>query len=253
MAGTAAAAASGPTVTIAASSRFSPIFHDVVVIYNTGVYSKATIHGTIRDAAAGEVATLFAQEFPFKKAPVKLGSVTLKAAKSSYSFTVAPNLYTKYAVRVFASATAAKPLATSRVQAVFNLGHEEVTGGAQCRRPVCHETFHVYILVPSSAFRTEAAKHVYPYFGLSLSAKGEPAPPKWWHLNAGHASVSKPRRISNGEFGYTVSYSFTIGNDGYYWSWTTCVKDAVTTDGLGLPGSHGCGASRVSTNVAYLG
>ncbi len=32
-----------------------------------------------------------------------------------------------------------------------------------------------------------------------------------------------------------------------------CVKDTVSRDGLGLPGSHGCGARRVLRTVSYLG
>jgi hypothetical protein len=244
------AQAAGPTITIAASSKFVAVTHDVFVIYDYGPYSKATIHGTISGATAGDVATLFAQEFPFKTAPVKLGSITLKAATTSYSFTVAPNLYTKYAVRVFSGT---QRLATTGVQAVYTLPRESATGGSTCGRPTCHETFHLYTIIPSSAFRTEAVKHLYPYFGLNLSTSGEPNPPNWLYLNGGHAVVSKPRRISGAEFEITLSYSFTIGNDGYYWLWNACLKDTVGADGLGLPGSHGCGATRISKTVYYLG
>jgi hypothetical protein len=79
------------------------------------------------------------------------------------------------------------------------------------------------------------------------------SPPRWLYLDAGHASVSGARRISAGEFERTLMFSFTIGNDGFYWGWTVCTKDAVSRDGLGLPGSHGCGARRVLRTVSYLG
>ena len=91
------------------------------------------------------------------------------------------------------------------------------------------------------------------YFGVNLSATGTPPPPRWLYLNAGHASVSGARRISATEFEMTVTYTFTIGNDGYYFEWATCAKDTVSSDDLGLPGSHGCGARRILRTVNYLG
>jgi hypothetical protein len=39
-------------------------------------------------------------------------------------------------------------------------------------------------------------KHVYPYFGLNLSATSTPPYPAWLYLNAGNAHVSLPHRIS---------------------------------------------------------
>ena len=77
--------------------------------------------------------------------------------------------------------------------------------------------------------------------------------PRWLYLDGGDASVSGARRISANEFEITVTYSFTIGDDGYYFEWNTCTKDTLSADGLGLPGSHGCGARRIRGNVNYLG
>ena len=71
-----------------------------------------------------------------------------------------------------------------------------------------------------------------------------PPAPRWLYLDGGNASVSGARRISATEFEITITYSFTIGNDGYYFDWGACAKDTVSRDGLGLPGSHGCGARR---------
>ena len=62
------AQAAAPTVTIAAGSKIKPVTGDVYAVYLGGSYGNATIHGTITGAAAGEVATLYAQRFPFTKA-----------------------------------------------------------------------------------------------------------------------------------------------------------------------------------------
>jgi hypothetical protein len=107
--------------------------------------------------------------------------------------------------------------------------------------------------LPSSALSVEMRKHVYPYFGLNLSPVAVPPAPTWLYLNGGHASVSAVRRISASVYETTITFTFTIGNDGYYWYWNACTKDSVSADGLGLPGYHGCGASKVLPTAAYLG
>ena len=119
---------------------------------------------------------------------------------------------------------------------------------------MCRKTLHIYTVLPSSALGVEMSKPLYPYFGINLStATGTPPPPRWLYLNAGHASVSGARRISASEFEMTLTFSFTIGNDGYHLAWNGCAKDTVSRDGLGLPGSHGCGARRILPTVSYLG
>ena len=253
LAATSVAQAAAPAVTIAATAKLKPVTGDVFVVYRAGAYSTAKIHGTITGAAAGEVARLYAQPFPYKKPAVPAGAVTVKAATTPYSFTVTPALATHYAVRLFASSTSTAPLAVSRVQSVYLTNAQTYSSFQSCKRPVCHETFRVYTYVPSSALSFEMSKHVYPYFGLSLSRSGTPAPPKWLVLDGGHAAVTKARRISADEFVNTFSYTFTIGNDGYYWIPGSCTKDAVTRDGVGLPGRHSCGAGRISTSAVYVG
>ena len=132
------AQAAAPTVTIAAASKIKPVTGDVYVVYLGGSYGNATIHGTITGAAAGEVATLYAQPFPFTKAAAPVRSVTLSAAGTrTYSFTVTPTLATRYKVMLFAKTT---PLATSPIKFVYVVSGGSVTGGARCGRPVCKET-----------------------------------------------------------------------------------------------------------------
>ena len=245
------AQAAAPTITIAAASKIKPVTGDVYVVYLGGSYNNATIHGTITAAAAGEVATLYAQRFPYTKAPAPLRSVTLSGSGTrTYSFTVTPTLATRYEVKLFAKSTL---LATSPTKSVYVVASGSVTGGASCGRPVCKETFRVYTVLPSSALSVEMRKHIYPYFGLNLAPVVEPPPPTWLYLNAGHGSVSAAHRINANVFENTITFTFTIGNDGYHWAWVACTKDTVSADGLGLPGYHGCGASKVLRTVAYLG
>jgi hypothetical protein len=252
-----AAQAAAPTIGIFATSKFPVVTNDVSVVYHGGTYGKATIHGKITGAAAGEVAALYAQQFPYKKPPVRLGSVTLKSSTPVYSFAVVPDLATKYAVRLFASGTARAPLATSKTQNVFVLANVSVTGGKSCQndRPVCHETYHLYTILPPSGLSTEIGKHIYPYVGVNLSPTSVPPTPKWLYLNAYNSSVTTGHRINAGEFVNTLTFRFTIGNDAASTNWTSCDRDTVTVDGLGLPGHHGCGTlSRVpGTTFLYLG
>jgi hypothetical protein len=255
LAGLVPAQAATPTITVAATSSNPRVTGDVWVIYLGGKYSRARIHGTITGAANGEVTTLYAQRFPYTTAARPLRSITLSATgpTTAYSFTVAPSLATRYQVKVFARKGATTPLATSPRQNLYVVTGGYTTGGNNCPGTVCRETYHMYSILPSSALRVEMSKHVYPYFGLNLSATGTPPSPTWLYLNAGDARVSLPHRISASEFETTVTFTFTVGNDGAAWNWTACWKDTVSRDGLGLPGSHGCGARRIRANFSYLG
>jgi hypothetical protein len=244
------AAVPKPALTISATSAFKPVTGDVFVAFMGGSSAKATIRGTVAGAAKGDVVRLYSQQFPFTAAPVRVGSGTLSAAKQSYAFTVTPTLATRYRVELFKGT---KLLATSVTRAVYVVTGGTVKGGAKCGRPVCHEQFVIDEFMPASALTYEMSKHVYPYFGLTLGAVNVPPPPKVLLLGGGNASVTKPKRISAGGLEFKISYTFTIGNHSYYWLWGACTKDAVTKDGLGLPGSHGCGAKQISANAGYLG
>ena len=255
LAGVVPAQAATPTITVAATSSNPRVTGDVWVIYLDGKYSRARIHGTITGAANGEVATLYAQRFPYARPARPLRSIALSVTgpATAYSFTVAPSLATRYQVKVFARKGATTPLATSHRQNLYVVTGGYANGGNNCPGTVCRETYRMYSILPSSALRVEMSKHVYPYFGLNLSATGTPPYPTWLYLNAGNARVSLPHRISASEFETTVTFTFTTGNDGAAWNWIGCWKDTVSRDGLGLPGSHGCGARRIRANFSYLG
>jgi hypothetical protein len=254
LAATSPAQAAAPAITIAATSKFPQVTHDVFVVYRAGAGATAKIHGTITGATAGEVAALYAQQFPYKRPAVRLSSITLKTATMTYSFTVTPTLATRYAVRLFAGSKATTPIASSPARNLYVANQQVLTKGLQgCSRPVCHETLPVDTFVPASTLSTEIGKHVYPYFAVNLGGANVPPQPKLLDLNGGHAKVTKTSRISAGEFKYTITYSFTIGNHSANLVFNFCTKDTESRDGLGLPGSHSCGASRIPANAPYLG
>lgn len=247
------AQAAAPTISVAASTKLPLITHDALVMYQEGAYASAKIHGTISGAAEGEVARLYAQPFPYGKAATAVAAVTLKASNASYSFTVSPSLATHYWVKLFQTTTATTPVAESSLQNVYVTLANVTTGVKTCGRPTCHETLTLTTKVPSSALSTELAKRVYAYFGLSLSKSGVPKEPATLTRNGGKASISRATRLSATKYRFTIKFTFTIGSDGYAWVWDECAKDTVTRDGIGLPGSHGCGAGKISISTIYLG
>lgn len=243
----------GPTLTIAATTKGGPLVGYAAVAYKSGAYATATIGGSITGAVVGEVVKLYAQPFPYKKAAVLAGSTTLSSvsAPTPYSFSATPAVATRYQAELFASASAATPLATSAVQNVYVLSGGTVAGIKKCAVPTCHEAITITIVVPASTLAIEMAKHVYPYFAVNVAASNAPAP-KWLYLNGGSAKVSKTAKVAAEKFKLTISFTFKVGRASYYWDWTACSKDSVTVDGLGLPGHHGCGNAKVGS-TAYLG
>ncbi len=250
-----AQAASTPSISIAVTAKAKPVTGYVMVFYRSGAYSTASVHGTITGGAAGEVAALYGQQFPFKRAAVRLGSIRLtSSAKVSYAFKVTPTLVTKYDVRLFASTGSKAQIAISPLRVIFVQPGGATTGGpTKCGRPVCHETFRLWWIVPDSVLGVAMKDPIYAYFGINLGTVKVPPPPYWLYKNGGGAKVSGPHRVNAGEFETTVTYTFTIGYHSYYWLWIACGRDQMAKDGLGLPGYHGCGASRVPRTVTYLG
>jgi hypothetical protein len=240
---------------IAARSAFPPVTGDVYVEYQQGSSASAELSGEVKHATKGEVAQLYAQRFPYRNAPVPVGSVILHPAgpTATYAFRVTPILATRYTVEVFGSSTAAAPLATSASRTIYVATGGSYGSAQTCTRPVCHETLPVHALVPASALSTEISKPWYVYFNINLSTGKVPAAPKVLLLNAGGAGVTAPQRVSADEFERTVTLSFSVGSDAYNWNWTSCTQDTEARDGIGLPGHHGCGAPSVDVSASYLG
>jgi len=240
---------------IAASSGFRPVTGDVFVAYQDGKEASARLRGHIHGVKSGEVAQLYAQQFPYQHAPLQVGSVVLQptGTTASYSFQVTPVLATRYKVELFRSSTAKTPLAASAASTIYVALTGTPNADQKCSRPLCHETFHVRFRVPAPAMSTEIAKQWYPYFGLNLAAVKEPGAPKRYRLGAGDARVTPSRRVSATQLELTVTYSFEVGNSAYHWNWNVCAKDTEPQDGVGLPGHHGCGNKHLSASAEYTG
>jgi hypothetical protein len=220
----------------------------VYVVYLGGQQSSAQIYGEVKKPVSGEVARLYAQQFPYKNSPTPAGSVTLHPAgtTASYAFQVTPTLATRYRVELFQSGTAATPLATSGVATVYVMLYRTLEKSQTCGRPVCNESLQVTYLVPPSALQAEMSKREYVYFGINLSPSTEPSPPQYLALGAGDGHATTSRRISADEFGNTVTFSFQVGADAFRWSWGQCAMATEAADGIGLPGHHACGDERLA-------
>jgi len=243
-----------PSVSIGVRSSYPKLTGDVYVATYPKAKTKARVSGTVSGAHSGEVAELFAQQF--RAHEHKIGSVTLTvhSGTASYGFTVTPRLATRYRVKVFGAGGTGPALATSAKVTIFVTlgGYFRPATAPPCGRPVCHQRFTSTYFVPVSVARRENAKRIYKYFALNLRPVTEPPPPKWLYLTK-IVAISKPRRVSAGEYRQTVTFSFRIGNDGYNFSWAYCTRDTEPQDGFGLPGHHGCGDKRVLRTSRYLG
>ena len=228
---------------------------DVHVVYLGGEQANAEVYGEIRKAANGEVARLYAQQFPYHNAPTQVSSVILHPAgtTASYDFQVTPTLATTYRVELFQSSAASKPLATSGAATIYVVNFVTTEKTQTCSRPVCYESLEVSYWVPPSALQTEMSKRLYLYFGINLAPIEPPPVPQWLTLGAGNGHATAPRRISANEFSYTITFSFQVGDDALHWAYRACRKATEAEDGLGLPGNHGCGDARVLQSASYLG
>lgn len=247
-AGTAAASPAAANVTIGTKSGLPKISGHTLVVFLSSKRT-ATVSGSVTGAASGDVATLLAERFHAGTYQPVGTPVTLEPAGGTahYSFKVRPTVATSYKVQVTGSGSGISPART-----VYVTPHASVTGKRSCSRPVCHIKLRVWVKVPTLAYQTEAAKHWYLYSRLRLASVREPAAPKVLKLNRS-ASASRPRKLHSFEFVVTIRYKFGIGNRAYRWRVNFCTKDTEATDGIGLPGHHGCGNKWISATPAYLG
>ena len=213
----------------------------------------ATVSGTVSGAHRGDQATLLYEPFG-ATTYAKGGSVTLTGGTARYSFRVRPEIATNYRIQVTGTGLGTVP--DSAVRTVFVEALGAITGKRSCARParpVCHITLRLWVSVPASTYRTEAAKHWYLYAGLRLARSGRPPAPKTLTLSR-TATASRPQRKHLYEFVITLRYRFRIGrHDAFTWRVNFCTRDSEGTDGLGLPGHHGCGNKRISARTSYLG
>lgn len=254
-AGAVAASPAAVTITIRTSSSLPKVTGRTLVAYRGhGGSTAGAVSGTVSGARRGDKATLLYEKFP-ATSYARGGSVTLAGGASApYSFRVRPEVATNYKIRVTGSGLG--PVPDSAVRTVFVESVGSITGRRSCSRParpVCHIKLRLYVNVPVSTYRTEAAKHWYLYAGLRLARHRRPPAPRTLTLSQ-TATASHPQRKHLYQFVITLRYRFRIGrHDAYVWRVNFCTRDSEATDGLGLPGHHGCGDRRIRTRTSYLG
>jgi hypothetical protein len=254
-ASSAAPGAAAVTITIGTRSALPKVTGRTLVAYRGPARSTvATVSGTVSGSRQGDQATLLYEPFG-ARAYARGGSVTLSGGRNArYSFRVRPEVATNYRIQVTGTGLGTVP--DSAVRTVFVEALGAITGKRACSRParpVCHITLRLWVSVPVSTYRTEAAKHWYLYAGLRLARSHRPPAPRTLTLSR-PATASRPQRKHLYEFVITLRYQFRVGrHDGFTWRVNFCTRDSETTDGLGLPGHHRCGNKRISVRTPYLG
>jgi hypothetical protein len=230
---------------------------DAFVEYQNGTDASVRISGEITSAAAGEVAELYAQQFPFTSAPAAVGSVAISPSGSTaqYSFQATPTLATRYTVEVFQSSTAATPLASEAVGTIYVVMNQPGTKTGSCANSQCSYTETVTVEVPASALSTQMAETVYTYFAINYASSGNAAVPETLQMGAGDPVVSTPRQLSADEYQFSLTFSFSTNGESYQSAWRHCTKSVEAQDGIGLPGagSNGCGSQTIQDSMTYIG
>jgi hypothetical protein len=244
-------------VAVSVSSAYAPLNGHVFVTYQDDTDSNATVSGQVTNAVSGEVARLYAQQFPFTSPPALADSAAVdpSGTTAQYSFQVTPTLATRYTVEVFRSSTATTPLATSATSTVYVAQNKGNDSTRTCSGSQCQVTDTATVLVPASALSTQMAEHVYTYFGISYAASGTAQVPATLQLGAGDFIVGSPQQVSADEYQFTLTFSFSTNDESYTYSWHNCTVSVEGQDGVGLPGGgdYGCGSPTIPQTEAYLG
>jgi serine/threonine protein kinase len=244
-------------VVASASSAFAPLDGNVWVTYQDGTDSNAAVSGQVTNAVSGEVARLYAQQFPFTSRPALADSAVLapSGASARYSFQVTPTLATRYTVEVFRDSTATTPLTTSVTSTIYVAQHKGNDSTITCTGSQCRINDTATVVIPASALSTQMAKHVYTYFGISYAASGTASQPASLQLGAGDPIVGTAQQISADEYQFTLTFSFSTNNESRAFTWHNCTISAEAQDGVGLPGGgdYGCGSPAIPQTESYLG
>jgi len=261
--GPGSAAGSVPVnIPVTASSSSAPVTSDVYVQYHDGKDSSADLKGTVPNPTAAEVVRLYAQQFPFTSAPIPAGTVNLDGG-ADFSFSVTPTLATHYQVKLFSSATATAPQAVSAISTIYVVETVSWNVTHCSARPSCQGQYVGTVYVPPSTMSAELNSRWYVYIAAVLAPPGSNinAAPASLPLANGSAplpngtgTISAPQQTGANSYSATINDSYNWGNHAYTaLYWLACSKDTEAQDGLGLPGSHGCGAESVANGNEYLG
>ena len=218
--------------------------------------ATAVLNGEIKGVTTGEVARLYAQQFPYTSPPAPVESVTLHpvGGTAKYSFAATPALATRYQVRLLQNATAVTPLATSAIRTIYVIGYYYYSSKFKdsCTpQLVCSQTVTVTVYFPPSALPTEMAKQKYLYLGINLGSGDTVAPTPTSLTPASDATASNPQRVAANAYEITVSFTHAT-NNGTIELIGFCTKQNEGQDGIGLPGPAVCGSNRISASAFYV-
>jgi hypothetical protein len=250
------------TISVTVGTSFPAVDGDAFAEYDQDVTSSgsgsgsAIFNGEIKGATTGEVARLYAQQFPYTSAPIPVGSTTLYpiGGTAGYGLAANPTLATRYQVRLLQSATAATPLATSVTKTVYviNSVKEDNSSLVTCTGTIgnatCRYTTNVIVYSPSSAIQTEMSKQVDLYVAL---VPAEPNPPSTPMRPDTDGTASEPHRIADNAYEMTLSYSYHTSNQIAFQS-GFCTKQTEAQDGIGVPAPPACGSDSISGDAFNL-
>jgi hypothetical protein len=245
-----------PTASVqtSVSSPFASLDGNVFVTYQDGTDASARVSGQVTNAVSGEVAELYARQFPFTGPPTLVGSVALdlSGATAQYTFQVTPTLATRYTVEVFRNSASTAPLASSATSTVYVVMNQPGSNTSDCAGSECRSMETVTVQVPASALSTQMSEHVYTYFAINLGTR---TAPETLQLGAGNPVVSTPQKISADQYQFRLTFSYSDNNESYEAAWRHCTKSMEAEDGVGLPssGSYGCGSQTIQDSATYIG
>ncbi len=233
------------TVSISSKSSLPQVSGHTLVVYQAAGFRVATISGTVTGFTAGDVATLWAKPFGAKAFTATSSAETLPTS-GDYSFSVRPSLATAYEVQV-TTGPALDQTSTS-VTVYVTEGGRAGDQRQSCSSTRCTYSYRSTEVLPASAYKVESGKRYYLYLLV-----GYPKLPGKFTLDTG-AKASAPTKINSGSFRVTFTWYITLRHGSARWLTLACSKDTESKDGLGLPGSHGCGAKTISRKgLLYIG
>jgi Protein kinase domain len=251
-----AAGVPAPAVLTSVSSAYAPDDGNVFVMYQDGADSSAQVSGQVTNAASGEVARLYAQQFPFTSPPALVNSAVLDPSGTSaaYTFTVTPTLATRYTVEVFRDSAAAAPLATSAASTVYVVINQPGNNTWKCSGTQCQSDETVTVIVPPSALSAQMSEKIYTYFAINYGTGTVPEP-ETLQLGAGDPTVSAAEQISSDEYQFSLIFSFSSDNEKWSDHYRHCTISIEAQDGIGLPGGgdYGCGSQTIPGTQTYIG
>jgi hypothetical protein len=241
-----ATAARTPAVSITVSSQFMKVSGFTWVYYKPAADNAATVSGTAINVSTGDTVTLYAEPFGAKTLTATGKPVTLTAdnlGNASFSFTVHPSRETKYEAEVV---TQDSLHAISTAQAIYvTRGFADNHFTQSCRHGHCTASYRFYVEIPASAYKSEFKKHWYLYFAAAANQ------PATYPLSK--TATAKNHKVNAGEFYALFTFRWKTKNPSLATWRFGCIKDTESSNGIGLPGKHGCGNKKLSTTLPYVG